>query len=171
MVFMLPATSGLLRVGLAAMVIPAEVNAGAGPSAGSIRSESPPPATGLKIARVLRPVLATSAAVSVTRSDVALLNAVGRSAPFQRATDCAKKLEPFTTNVIGALPETRKDGASEEIGGPSEAPASGMPNSHILRPPAAARSVLEGWCRFRPCTSTRGNPDDIVDHVRPPSLV
>jgi hypothetical protein len=52
----------------------------------------------------IEPVEARSAAVIVARSWVALTTVVGRALPFQRTTDVATKLLPFTVSVRPAVP-------------------------------------------------------------------
>src|SRR3954453_8410859 len=100
---MLPGTIGACSR-LAALVTPAAVKVGGGPTGTFTTFERPPPAIGWNTRMVPRPAFATSATRSEIRSVLALTIVVGWSAPFQRTRAPAPKFAPLTVTVTGPRP-------------------------------------------------------------------
>src|SRR5437868_1194953 len=66
----------------------------------------PPPGAGVATVSARVPPDATSLAVSVARTCVALAYVVGRATPFQAITELRVKPLPFTVDVKAGLPAT-----------------------------------------------------------------
>ena len=123
-----------------------------------IRFEVPPPGKGLVTVIVLRPKVATSAALIAEVSCVLEINVVGRAPEFHCTTEVLTNPEPFTVSVKDALPCGAPSGVMEERAGdgfvivkagPFPMPeAPGVTTAMVAVPAVAISAALIAACNW-----------------------